>query len=78
MDQTLRIVNSQGTVTGRQFGWSSLPDKNYAVLYKATMTTPSWSSIATNRSIGTLTYYTDTNAARLSQPQGFYRVVQVP
>ena len=78
VDQTVRIVNSQGTVTGRQFGWSSLPDKNYAILYKATLTAPSWTSIATNRSIGTLTYYTDTNAARLGQPQGFYRIVQVP
>ncbi len=27
VDQTLRIVNSHGTVTGRQFSWSSLPPR---------------------------------------------------
>lgn len=26
----------------------------------------------------TLTYFTDTDAARLTQPQGFYRVIQFP
>ncbi len=78
VDQTLRILNSQGTVTARQFNWSSLPDKNYAILYKATLTAPNWTSVATNRSISTLTYFTDTNAKRLIQPQGFYRVSEVP
>jgi hypothetical protein len=75
---TVRIVSSQGTVASRQFGWSSLPDKNYTVLYKATLTNSLWINIATNRSIGTLTYFTETNAARLSQPQGFYQVSQLP
>lgn len=78
VDQTLRIVSSQGTVTSRQFNWSSLPDKNYAILYKATLASPSWSAIATNRSISTLTYFTDTNAVRLNQSQGFYRVALLP
>jgi hypothetical protein len=78
VDQTLRIVNSQGAATDRQFNWSSLPDKNYAVLYKATLTAPAWTPIATNRSIGTVTPFTDTNAARLGQPQAFYRVTQLP
>ena len=78
VDQTLRIVSSQGTVTSRQFNWSSLPDKNYAILYKATLASPSWTAIATNRSISTLTYFTDTNSARLDQSQGFYRVIQMP
>ena len=78
VDQTLRIVSSQGTVTSRQFNWSSLPDKNYAILYKATLATPSWTSIDTNRSIGTLTYFTETNAVRMNQSPGFYRVTQLP
>jgi hypothetical protein len=78
VDQTLRIVSSQGTVTSRQFNWSSLPDKNYAILYKATLASPSWTAIATNRSISTLTYFADTNAVRLNQSQSFYRVALLP
>lgn len=78
VDQTLRIVSSQGTVTNRQFNWSSLPDKNYAILYKTNLATSSWTGIATNRSISTLTYFTETNAVRLNQSPGFYRVVQLP
>ena len=77
-NQTLRLVSSQVTTAGLQFGWSSLPSQNYAVLYKATISSPTWTSIATNRSIGTVTTFTDTNATRLSQPQGFYRVSQLP
>ena len=78
VDQTLRIVTSQATASELKFNWTSLPDRKYAVHYKATLATPSWISIATNRSIGTLTPFTETNAVRLSQPQGFYRVVQTP
>ena len=78
VNQILSLVSSQMTPSGVQFGWSSLPSQNYAVLYKATLATPVWTSIATNRSIGTLTFFTDTNAIRLSQPQGFYRVTQLP
>ena len=78
VDQTLRIVTSQATSFGMQFSWSSLPSRNYAVLYKASVTAPTWTSIATNRSIGTLTTFTDTNTARLSQPQGFYHVMLSP
>ena len=77
VDQTLRLVSSQATSVGRQFSWSSLPYRNYAVLYKASVSASAWTSIATNRSIGTLTTFTDTNAARLSLPQGYYRVGQV-
>jgi hypothetical protein len=78
VSQTLSMVTSQATASGVQFSWSSLPDRNYAVLYKATLAGSTWTSIATNRSIGTLTYFTDANTARLSQPQGFYRVMQLP
>jgi hypothetical protein len=78
VDQPLRIVTSQTTGSGLTFNWTSLPDRRYAVHYKATLAAPSWTSIATNRSIGTLTPFTETNAVRLSQPQGFYRVVQTP
>ena len=78
VDSTLRIMSSQGSVTNRQFNWSSLPDPNYAVLYKATLATPAWTSIATNHSIGTLTHFTDTDVVRLTQSQGFYRVTLLP
>jgi hypothetical protein len=61
-----------------ELSWSSLPSRNYAVLYKTTLNAPSWTSIATNRSIGTVTSFTDTNSARLSLPQGFYRVSHLP
>ena len=78
VDQTLRLVSTQVASSGLQLAWSSLPYRNYAVLYKATLTTPAWTSIATNPSIGTLTWFTETNATRRSQPQGFYRINQLP
>jgi sugar lactone lactonase YvrE/formylglycine-generating enzyme required for sulfatase activity len=78
VDQTLRVVTSQATSSSYQFSWSSLPYRNYAVLYKVSLSATTWTSIATNRSIGTLTTFTDSNAARLSLPQGYYRVMQVP
>ena len=78
VDQTLRVVSSQATASGMKFSWSSLPDRNYAVLYKATLAAPAWTSIATNRSLGTLTTFTDNSGARLSLPQGFYRVTWLP
>ena len=39
---------------------------------------PSQATIATNLSIGTLTYFTETNATRLNQLQGLYCVTQLP
>jgi hypothetical protein len=78
VDQTLRVVSSQATAAGLQFSWSSLPSRNYAVLYKATLPAATWTGISTNRSIGTLTTFSDTNSARLSQPAGFYRVMLLP
>jgi len=78
VEQTLGLLTTQVTPSGMWFNWSSLPDRNYAVLYKTTLDAPTWSSIATSRSLGTLTSFTDTNAARLSLPQGFYRVMRSP
>jgi hypothetical protein len=78
VDQTLRVVSSQATAAGLQFSWSSLPSRNYAVLYKATLPAATWTGISTNRSIGTLTTFSNTNSARLSQPAGFYRVMLLP
>ena len=77
-NQTLKLFSIQRSPGYAQFAWSSLPSQNYAVLYKATLDAPTWTSIATNRSIGTVTYFTDTNAGRLTQPQGYYKVLQVP
>ena len=59
---------------GLTLNWASLPDKNYAVLYKATLSARAWTTIATLCSIGTVTTFTDTDPARLSQAQGFYQV----
>ncbi len=39
---------------------------------------PAWTTIATNLSIGTLTYFTETNVIRMGQPQGFYRITPLP
>ena len=78
VDQTLRLLTGQATSSGMQFSWSSLPYRNYAVLYKATLNAAAWTSIATNQSIGTLSTFTDTNATRLALPQGLYRVMLMP
>lgn len=73
-----RILEVTNTPAGLLFCWSSLPSRDYAMLYKSSLASPTWTSIATNHSAGTLTCYTDTDAARLSLPQGFYRVIQIP
>jgi hypothetical protein len=78
VDQTLRLVSCRVVSSGLQIAWSSLPNRNHAVLYKATLNTATWTSVATNSSIGTLAYFTETNATRRSQPQGFYRIVLLP
>jgi len=77
-DQTLRLLTSQATPAGLRFNWSSLPYRNYAVLYKASLNAPAWTSIATNRNLGTLSTFTDTNATRRAQSQGLYRVTLLP
>jgi len=71
-------VEVTNTPTGLLIGWSSVAWRNYAVLYKSTLAAPAWTSIATNHSVGTPTRFTETNTTRLTQPQGFYRVIQMP
>ena len=73
-----RIVEVTRNPTGLLFSWTSLASRDYAVLYKSTLAAPAWTRIATNHSVGTVTTFTDTNAARLDPPQGFYRVMLLP
>jgi hypothetical protein len=73
-DQTLRIVTMAANPSQIRLNWTSWPDQSYIVQYKPALDASAWTGIATNTSIGTLTTYTDTNAARLARPQGFYRV----
>ena len=73
-DQFVPISSEDAIPATMNFSWTSLPFRNYTVLYKATLGVPSWTSISTNQSIGTLTSFSDTNSIRLSQPQGYYRV----
>jgi hypothetical protein len=58
--------------------WSSVPNLSYVVQCKPGLDASAWTSIATNRSIGTLTCFTDTDTARLNQPQGYYRIIRLP
>jgi hypothetical protein len=78
LDQTLRIATMAAPPSGLSLRWASLPDQTYLVQYKPTLETPSWTSVATNRSLGTLSGFTDTNAARLRLPFGLYRVIRQP
>lgn len=75
---SLRIIGVSMTPAGLQFSWSSASSQDYAVLYTSTLPAATWTTIATNHSIGTVTTFTDTNSARLSLPQGFYRVSHLP
>ena len=82
VNQTLRMtattVTKTDTSSTAAMSWVSLPDKAYAVQYSPTLLEGSWTTIATIQSIGTLTTFTDTDATRLSQSQGFYRVSLAP
>jgi len=75
---SLCILDASMTPAGLRFSWSCLLAQDYAVLFTSNLATPIWTRIATNHSIGTVSTYTETNSARLSLPQGFYRVTHLP
>ena len=56
------------------FQFRSTPGTTYTVQYSTTLTTGSWVDIGSVTSDGTSASFTDTSAARLAQPRGFYRV----
>jgi len=78
VDQTLRLVTMTALPLERELAWASLPNQSYIVQYKPSLTASAWTNITTNRAIGTLTPFTDTNVARLSEAQGYYRVMRWP
>lgn len=78
VDQTLRIATMSATPSERALAWTSLPNRSYIVQYTPSLNALLWANIATNRSIGTMTTFIDTNAARRAEPQGFYRVYSMP
>jgi len=78
VDQTLRVVAATATPSGLKLKWQSLPNRNYVVLYKPALDASTWSAIATNNSIGTLTSFMETNSMRLMQSEGFYRIILSP
>lgn len=77
IDQTLLITTIAATPSGVHISWASLPDRGHIVLYQSILGASSWTNIGTANSIGTWATFTDTNSPRLSQPQGFYRVILV-
>jgi hypothetical protein len=78
VDQTLRMVLVGMDPGGLLLGWASLPARTYTVQYKATLSSSSWTNIGTVESVGTETTFTDTNPTRLTQSEGFYRVIVAP
>ena len=55
--------------------WSSSAGETYNIQYKATLD-DDWSDIATVPGEAGSTTYTDTDAARMGRPTGFYRIAQ--
>ena len=78
VDPTPRLTSVAAAPSGLQLAWTSLPNRNYLVLYTSTLRGPTWATVATNLSSGTLTRFTDTNVTRLTLPEGYYRVVLAP
>ncbi|HNQ87981.1 MAG TPA: DUF1566 domain-containing protein [Verrucomicrobiota bacterium] len=78
VDQTLLVTTMSVDSTAAEMTWASVPNRSYVVQYTPSLTTAAWASIATNRSVGPLTSFIESNTTRLAQPQGFYRVVQLP
>ena len=66
------------TPAGMQLSWASLPNRNYAVLHKATLDAPAWTNIATSASTGEVTTFIDADLTRLGLPQGYYWVTLLP
>ena len=84
LNQTLRmasVTRTSGATSGSSpmaMSWVSLPDKAYQVQFSTSLTTGTWTTIATVQSIGTLMTFTDTDSTRLGQQKGFYRVALAP
>ena len=54
--------------------WVSLPELDYSVQYSPSLQSNTWTTIATFRSIGALSTYTDTDPIRMGLSCGFYRI----
>ena len=54
--------------------FNATPGTTYTLQYSPDMTTGSWIDIGSVTSDGTSANFTETDAARLSLPRGFYRV----
>jgi hypothetical protein len=55
-------------------GFRSTPGTTYSLQYSKDLTTGSWSDIGSVTSDGTSASFTETDASRLSDSRGFYRV----
>lgn len=78
LDSTPILYTCVMKTAGLELGWSSVPDRDYAVLYKARLNESTWTLFATQHSTSTATTFTDTNAVRLGQSQGYYQVTLQP
>ena len=81
--RTAAILPSNPTITKVQrtenvrIAWTSLAGKSYSVEYTESIGS-AFASIATIPGIVGSTSFTDSNATRLAQPTGFYRIAEAP
>lgn len=74
-DPTSYFRNTQANrdANGFTFTWTSVADKNYSIGYSTTLT-GDWEDLGTVPSEGASTSFTDDDAGRLANPEGYYRV----
>jgi hypothetical protein len=71
----LAIQSLQQTDSSRVLIWQSIPGTIYHIEYSQSLETESWDSIASNiEGRGATTSWLDSDATRLADPSGFYRV----
>ena len=70
----LRVTSNVRTATGVELTWPTVDGKSYDVEYSPDMAADSWTTIATQAGDGNPATYEDTDNARTSQSQGYYRI----
>ena len=77
-DQTFVMASPARTNNAVQVSWAASPGRTYNIFYSPTLNSVAWTNVETIRCNGTSGSFSDTNAARIAQPVGFYKASYTP
>ncbi len=68
------LTSALRTGDGVELTWSSVDGKEYVIEYSTTLEPDSWVEVSAEAATGASTSFTDNDAARTGEPNGYYRV----